>query len=197
MNRRIFLRDIGASALTSTAVSLAGCGETTDETTSTLTPEGIPSFHATNAGVFSDISSIEIAIHEATNDFRAAEGHKLLNYNTSLAKISRNHSRNMAKEGFFDHNDHRGRSSGDRADVFGYPDASISENLYWTKMAPNWDSIDRIVKRTLSAWKNSPPHRATLLTESKIVAGVGGYVSEEHEVYITAMYADKDGEIPS
>ncbi|WP_425487441.1 CAP domain-containing protein [Natronomonas halophila] len=136
-----------------------------------------------------------MAVHEATNEFRTSEGRAPLEYNDDLAAISRNHSRNMAKNGFFDHNDHEGRSPGERADYFGYPDTAISENLYWLKIPSHWNSSDRVAERAVSSWKDSASHRSALLTESKVVAGVGAYVTEKRKVYVTAMYADRDGRI--
>lgn len=181
--------------------ALAGClsnrnGSASNESATTPTPAEIPSFHATNAGIFSDIETLELAVHEATNEFRAEEGHEPLQYNEDLAKIARNHSRNMAKEGFFSHDDHQGRTPGERVDYFGYPDAHITENLSRVSGIPSdMNSAMELGGAIVSGWKDSSPHRTALLETKKIVAGVGGYVTEKREVFITANYADVDGEI--
>lgn len=197
VNRRVFLRDAIAVASGSVTLALAGCISESDEEMVTTTPAEIPPFHATNAGILSDIETLERAVHEQTNEFRVEEGHIRFGYNEDLAKIARYHSRNMAKEGFFAHNDPEGRSSGDRVDYFGYPDASISENLARWRMPSDVASPAEIAEEIVSGWKDSPPHRSALLATTKIVAGVGSYVMKGGQMFTTALYADVDGEIPS
>lgn len=197
MNRRTFLRNVGAIASGGETVVLAGCVSGTEEEAHTSTPAEILPFHATNAGIFSDIETLERAVHEATNEFRTEQGYDPLGYNDDLAKIARNHSRNMAKEGFFAHEDHKGRHSGERAEYFGYPDTAISENLFRVGIPEQIESPNRIADRAVQGWKNSPSHRAGMLTTAHIVEGIGGYITAERDVFITAMYADFDGEIPS
>ncbi|MEF8807226.1 CAP domain-containing protein [Natronomonas sp.] len=178
-------------------VAFAGCVSGNKEKVRASTPAEIPPIDATNADIFSDIRTLENAIHEATNEFRTEEGYGPLEYNKNLAKIARNHSRNMAKEGFFAHKDHKGRHSGERADYFGYPDAAISENLFRAGIPEQIESPDRIADRTIQGWESSPSHRAGMLTTAHIVEGIGGYITAERDVFITAMYADVDGGIPS
>jgi uncharacterized protein YkwD len=187
--------------MASGGAALAGClsnrnDSGLNESATTPTPAEIPSFHATNAGILSNIKTLELAVHEATNEFRAEEGYGPFRYNEDLAEIARNHSRNMAKEGFFSHDDHQGRTPGERVDYFGYPDAHITENLSRISGVPSdMNSAIDIAGAIVSGWKDSPPHRTALLETTKIVAGVGGYVTGKRVVFITAIYADVDGEI--
>lgn len=197
INKRTFLRNVGSVATGSMTIPLAGCISDGDEAATTPTPPEIPSFHATNGGIFSDIEALERAVHEATNEFRAEEEHDPLGYNEDLAKIARYHSRNMAKEGFFAHVDHNERGGGDRADYFGYPNTAISENLLRVTLPSHWDTYEKVAVETVAGWEESQSHRAALLTTAHIVAGVGGYVTEERDMYMTMMFADVDGEIPS
>lgn len=197
MNRRAFFRDAGEVVSGCLSLALAGCTSDGDEGMLTPTPAEIPSFHATNAGILSDIKTLELAVHDRTNEFRSLKGHDALGYNEDLAKIARYHSRNMAKEDFFAHNDPEGRSSGDRVDYFGYPDASVSENLARWRMPSDAKSVNEIAEKVVSGWKDSPPHRSALLATTKTVAGVGSYVTEGSVMFTTALYADVDGKIPS
>lgn len=176
-------------------LALTGCISKGKEATTT-SPEITP-FHASHADIVSNIDTLESAVHEATNEFRDEEGYDPLGYNRDLAKIARNHSRNMAKEGYFSHVDHEGRGPGDRADYFGYPDTAISENLFRVGIPEQVESAGRVAEETVQGWKNSSSHRAGMLTTAHIVEGVGAYITEERKVFITAMFADVDGKIPS
>lgn len=197
MIRRKFLRNVGTVSLGSVTIALPGCTSDGKQATMTPTPPEIPTFHATNSNIFSDIKTLERGIHEATNQFRIEEEQAPLGYNEDLANIARYHSRNMAKKGFFAHVDHKGRDGGDRADHFGYPDTAISENLLRVTLPPGWDTRQRVVDEVITGWKESLSHRAALLTTAHIVAGVGGYITEGRETFITMMFADVDGEITS
>jgi uncharacterized protein YkwD len=197
MNRRAFLQGIRAVVSGTGAIALTGCTEGVDEDTPTPTPAEIPSFNATNAGIFSDIETLERAVYNMMNGFRVEEGYEPLGYNQDLAEIARYHSWNMARKDFFAHDDYKGRSGGDRADYFGYPDTAISENLFRVGIPEEVKSSKPIANKTIQGWKNSPSHRAGMLTTAHIVAGIGGYIDTNRVVFITAMYADIDGEVPT
>lgn len=197
MNRRKFLQDIGGVVSGSTALTLAGCVSNSDGGTPTETYPEIPSFDATRGGFYTEIEPIEKAIREAINEFRIEEGYSRVGPNNDLSKISRNHSRNMAKEGFFDHIDHEGRSPSARADYFGYPDASIAENLYWTQIPPEGYTHEVVGARTVSSWKDSSSHLMTMLWTGAVVVGVGAYVAESGAMFVTAMFANVDSRITS
>lgn len=197
MDKRKFLRSVGGLASGSIALSVAGCISKGEETSKAETPPEIPSFHASHSNIVSEIETLERTVHELTNKFREEEGHDFLEYNEDLAKIARNHSRNMAKKGYFAHEDHNNRGPGARADYFGYPNTAISENLFRVGIPEQVDSADRVAARAIRGWKSSSSHRAGMLTTAHIVEGVGAYITEERSVFITTMFADVDGEISS
>jgi uncharacterized protein YkwD len=165
--------------------------------TPTPTYPEIPSFDATHGGFYSDIEPVEKAVHEVINEFRTEKGRDSVDFNDGLARISRNHSRNMAKKDFFDHTDPKGRSPGMRADYFGYPDAAITENLYRTQTPSEGYPRQVVGDHAVSSWKDSPSHRRAMLWTGAVVVGVGAYVTEDEVILVTAMFANTDGEIPS
>jgi uncharacterized protein YkwD len=195
MNRRTILRGTKAVISGSATLTLAGCLSDGETETPTATYPEVPSFDATHGGFYSDIDSVEKTVHEAINEFRSEEGRDSVEFNDDLARISRNHSRNMAKEHFFDHTDHKGRSPGMRADYFGYPDANITENLYRTQTPPEGYPPRVVGERAVSSWKDSSSHRMAMLWIGAVVVGVGAYVTEGGIIFITAMFANIDGKI--
>jgi uncharacterized protein YkwD len=192
VNRRTFLRIIGASTSIGGTIALPGCAETVDDTP-TSTPREIASFDAVHGDAFSKIEPVEMAIHDATNEFRENKNRSTYIYNSKLTSISRNHSRNMAVNGFFSHTDHKGRGVGDRADVYGY-NGVVSENLIRFNVPESWDSR-QAGDHAVSGWKDSAGHRMTLLDETKVETGVGAYLTQQEELFVTAMYGSKDERI--
>lgn len=197
MNRRTFLRGAGAAVSPSGAVALAGCGEGTTEETVTPTARELPMFDATHGGMFSDIKPVERAVYEEINEYRAEHDYESFGYDEGLAGISRFHSRNMAVEGFYDHTDHKDRSPGDRAEMFGYSTPSIGEILVRFTVHEENVSKERIARHAIEGWDSSTSHRYLLLAVTKVEIGVGIYITEQGEFYITAMASDTDAEVPN
>lgn len=190
MNRRTILRGTKAVISGSATLTLAGCLSDGETETPTATYPEVPSFDATHGGFYSDIDPVEKAVHKAINEFRSEEGRGSVKFNDDLARISRNHSRNMAKEDFFDHTDHKGRSPGMRADHFGYPDSDIAENLYRTQTPPGGYPPEVVGERAVSSWDGSSAHRNTMLWTGAVVVGVGAYVTKGGLIFITAMFTN-------
>jgi uncharacterized protein YkwD len=191
VNRRSVLRTVEVFSSIGAATAFTGCTGTVDDT-KTTTPEELPSFDAAHGDVFSEIKPVEMAIHDATNKFREDRGRSPYDYQSRLAAISRNHSRNMAMKDFFAHTDHKGRGVGDRVDAYGYK-GIVSENLIRFTVPDSWDA-QQVGSHAVSGWKDSAGHRMTLLDETKVEAGVGAYLTDQEEIFITAMYGNKNEE---
>lgn len=195
VDRRTFIRGVGAALSTGGTVGLAGCGEETHEETITPPARELPQFDSTHGGMFSEIEPVERAVYKEINEYRAEHDHDPFGHDEGLSRISRFHSRNMAVEGFYDHTDHKGRTPGDRAEMFGYSTPSIGEILVRFTVRDGNVSKEQIARHAVEGWDSSTSHRYLLLAVTKVEIGVGIYITEQGEFYITAMASDTDVEV--
>jgi uncharacterized protein YkwD len=105
------------------------------------------------------------------NAERARHHLRPLRLNRQLSEAARRHSRAMARERFFSHDSQNGASFVDRIRSTGYLSGArswyVGENIAYgsgTRSSPR--SID-------TAWMNSPPHRANILSRSFREIGIG------------------------
>ena len=107
------------------------------------------------------LSTLEAGVLRDLNSIRAQHGLAPVRLNVQLTASAVQHSREMAADGYFEHNSvdgtvfwkriaHWYRSGG-----FGY--WSVGENLLWA-------SPDVTAPGALDLWMNSPEHRKNLLT---------------------------------
>ncbi|MDD2230565.1 MAG: CAP domain-containing protein, partial [Candidatus Cloacimonetes bacterium] len=109
------------------------------------------------------ITEFENMIWRYSNIERGKNGLPALVYDDGLADLSRIHSRNMLKYGFFDHKDNFGRYVNDRKLLY-YPElivSSIGENL------ARFYNTDEIFtpEEIVTGWMNSPLHRENILNK--------------------------------
>ena len=102
---------------------------------------------------------------------RTSRGLKALKRDGDLAQAARGHSRDMARNKYFDHTSPNGDSVGDRIREAGYGKPGdgwkVGENL-------GWGTGERATPNSLvDEWLNSPPHKKNMLTGSYRELGVG------------------------
>ena len=97
------------------------------------------------------------------NKERVEFGAKPLVWNENLAKIGRNHSKDMFKRGYFSHFSPEGKDVGNRLDEAGIDYTAAGENL---ALAPT-------VSRAHTGLINSPGHRRNILDPSFGEIGIG------------------------
>jgi uncharacterized protein YkwD len=128
--------------------------------------------HAANASVS---HASKRALVRATlcvlNAQRARHNLRPLRLNRRLSRAARRHSRSMARQRFFSHNSRSGASFVDRIRRTGYLSRArswyIGENIAY-------GSGNRSSPRSIgTAWMNSPPHRANILSRSFREIGIG------------------------
>jgi uncharacterized protein YkwD len=105
------------------------------------------------------------------NAERARHNLRPLRLNRKLSRAARRHSRSMARKRFFSHTSPGGASFVDRIRGTGYLSGvsswTIGENIAY-------GSGKRSSPRSIgSAWMNSPPHRANILSASFREIGIG------------------------
>jgi uncharacterized protein YkwD len=120
------------------------------------------------------IASLEAGVLQQLNAVRAGHGLTPLRSNSRLAAAASQHSREMADDGYFEHNSFDGTSFSARIAKW-YPMANytswiVGENLLWSS-----PSVDP--SRAIAMWMKSPPHRANILDPRWREIGVGAVYS--------------------
>ena len=101
-----------------------------------------------------------------------------------LLRVARAHSADMAARGYFDHTSPDGRSPFDRMRAAGYRATS------WARTSP---PASRRPQRVMTAWMNSPGHRANILNCGYKVIGIGvaTRTSSPYGIYWTQDFGDR------
>ena len=109
------------------------------------------------------LSSLESGVLQQLNQIRADHHLLPLTLSTPLTIASKQHSTEMADDGYFQHTSHDGTAFWKRIGHW-YSDGSfqywaVGENLLWS-------SPDVSASGALDMWMKSPPHRANILATS-------------------------------
>ena len=113
-----------------------------------------------------------------TNAERAKAGCGPLTVNATLTAVAQAHSQDMATHDYFDHNSQDGRTPFDRMTAAGYRYSTAAENIAAGQRTP---------QDVMTAWMNSPGHRANILncTLKEIGVGYATGSSSQYGVYWT------------
>ena len=134
------------------------------------TPAALSASSATRVSV----ASLESGLLQDLNAVRADHGLAALRSNAKLAAAAEQHSREMAADGYFDHNSADGTSFSARIakwyPIGGYRSWVVGENLLWS--SPTVDP-----SRALGMWMRSPGHRANILNANWREIGIGAVYS--------------------
>lgn len=106
-----------------------------------------------------------------------------LSWDDRLAKVARDYSRQMAREGFFAHYDQDGRTVIDRAEAARIRNwTTIGENLFVCEDHPYF------VRTAIHGWLNSRTHRANMLNRSWSSTGIGIATARDGSIFITQVF---------
>ena len=104
-------------------------------------------------------------------------------WDESLARLARNYSRKMAREGFFDHYDRDGRTVIDRAESARIQNWSrIGENLFVC------EEHSYFVQTAIRGWLRSKSHRTNMLDRTWTATGVGIATGRDGSIFITQVF---------
>ena len=134
-------------------------------------------------GELSAQSDEEMEIFRLVNNERAKQRLQGLEWDDRVARVARDHSRQMARDGFFTHQDREGRTVIDRASerrVGGW--ARIGENLFMC------DEIDGFERYSVLGWLRSPSHRRNMLDREWTATGIGVHRARDGRVYVTQVF---------
>lgn len=123
----------------------------------------------------------ESAIFQLVNRERSRTHLGELMWDERLAKVARDYSRRMAREGFFDHYDSNGKTVTDRASrIRGW--SRIGENLFVCDPHASYPTT------AIRGWMKSPTHRTNILEPSWTATGVGIAVARDGSIFITQVF---------
>ena len=106
-----------------------------------------------------------------------------LAWDDRLARLARDYSRQMAREGFFDHYDPEGRTVIDRAESARIQNwSTIGENLFVC------DAHEYFAQTAIRGWMKSRTHRTNLLDRNWTATGVGIATARDGSIFITQVF---------
>ena len=125
----------------------------------------------------------EYQIFQLVNAERAKQRLQPLAWDGGVAGIAREHSRQMARQKFFAHQDPRGRTVVDRASagrVRGW--SKIGENLFMC------EEVDGFERNSVRGWLRSASHRKNMLARDWTATGIGVFRSRDGRIYVTQVF---------
>ena len=131
-----------------------------------LLSAGIASGAGAGTAKVSAVAKAERAIRGCANRNRRAAGLEPLRARGVLVKAARFHARNMASQGFFEHDDPQGRGPAERVELFDSQGefAFVGENI-----AAGYGSV----AKACQGWMNSSGHQANILGDEYTHIGGG------------------------
>lgn len=106
-----------------------------------------------------------------------------LEWDDRLARLARDYSRRMAREGFFDHYDSQGRTVIDRAEAAHIRNwSTIGENLFVC------DEHPAFAQTAIRGWLQSKTHRQNMLDRQWTATGIGIATARDGSIFITQVF---------
>ena len=150
------------------------------------------------------IAGLESAVHQLVNFERQRNFLPVLSQDSELADIASAHSKDMAPNGFFEHENPAGQLAADRGNAAGYRclkdfgnfyTEGIHENLsrgwYYSSFnarGRQYFTMGDLAFEIVDGWMNSPGHRENILTETYDREGVGISIGEDESVWVTQNF---------
>ena len=106
----------------------------------------------------------ESAVLGLVNQYRGQNGCRSLSFDGKLADAARKHSQDMATRRYFSHDTPDGVSMADRINA---------ENYRWSMIGENIAEGQKDADAVMTAWMNSPGHRANILNCKYTQIGIG------------------------
>ena len=128
-------------------------------------------------------SQDEYDVFQAINRERSKARLGTLEWDGRLAKLARDYSRQMAREGFFGHYDRNGRTVTERALSARIKDwSTIGENLFFCEDHPYF------VQTAVRGWMKSPTHRTNILDRDWTTTGIGIATARDGSIFVTQVF---------
>lgn len=132
------------------------------------------------------LKTMEWKMLKLVNQDRKFGGLPSLRMQEDLREVARQHSRDMARKNYFEHESLLGRTPFDRLESAGITDVQSGENLAKIRGHKN------PVVRAEIGLMNSPGHRANILNESYNSIGIGIVKSIDQSYYFTQKFSRRE-----
>ncbi|GAB3039860.1 CAP domain-containing protein [Natronobiforma cellulositropha] len=140
-------------------------------------------------------SDVEEFVHQKVNERRAEHDLPALEWDGTVASVSRAHSVDMAGEGYLGHVNHAGEGPFDRFHTVSEYCRGYGENVAMTWVdrrvqtehgdVERYLTPDELADGLVEGWMNSTDHRKAILEESWDRGGVGVHLTDDGQVYAT------------
>ncbi len=127
----------------------------------------------------SSVSSYERQVVELVNAERAKNGLSALTLDSSVSKVARAKSQDMATNNYFSHTSPTYGNAGSMLKQFGIKYTAYGENIASGQKTP---------QQVVTAWMNSSGHRANILSSTFTKIGVGYVTNSSGKAYWTQMF---------
>ncbi len=127
------------------------------------------------------VSSYEQKVVELVNVERQKAGLPALKLDASISNIARMKSKDMADNNYFAHQSPTYGSAGDMLSKFG---------IKWSAWGENIASGQKTPESVVTAWMNSPGHKANIMSSNYSRIGVGYVTNSNGTPYWTQMFAN-------
>lgn len=127
------------------------------------------------------VSSYEQKVVELVNVERQNAGLPALKLDASISNIARMKSKDMADNNYFAHQSPTYGSAGDMLTKFG---------IKWSAWGENIASGQKTPEAVVTAWMNSPGHKANILSSNYSKIGVGYVTNSNGTSYWTQMFTN-------
>ncbi|MBP1925121.1 putative YkwD family protein [Sedimentibacter acidaminivorans] len=134
-----------------------------------------------NTEVSSSVSSYEQKVVELVNVERQKAGLSSLSLDTAISNVARMKSKDMATNNYFAHQSPTYGSAGDMLTKYG---------IKWSAWGENIASGQRTPQEVVTAWMNSPGHKANIMSTNFSKLGVGYAVNSNGTPYWTQMFTN-------
>ena len=153
------------------------------------------SSYEANAGTV-ESEPVEDFVHAKVNERRAEHDLEPLEWDGTVASVSRAHSQDLHERDYFDHTNPDDEGPLDRFSEVGSYCQAYGENIAMTWVdrdvqSDSNDEVDRhetpeqLAEGLVEQWMNSPPHREAMLSDSWDRGGVGVYLTDDGQVFAT------------
>lgn len=170
-------------ATTAPAAKPATTPAVTQPAAPVATQPAAPSTAATTPSntVSSSNLSYEQKVAELVNIERQKAGLSALTFDQSVSNVARTKSKDMAANNYFAHQSPTYGSAGDMLTKFG---------IKWSAWGENIASGQKTPEAVVTAWMNSPGHRANILSTNFSKIGVGYAVNSNGTPYWTQIFTN-------
>ena len=138
-----------------------------------------------------NMTAIAFYIHDLINEQRKTSGLPPLSWNPKIAQAALNHSTDMAKRNYFEHENPEGHDFSYRYSQIGfncqipisqYRYSGGGENIMFME---GYYGEEKIASEIVTGWMNSTGHRQNILTSYFLSEGIGVAESKDGKIYAT------------